>query len=141
MSGGKSVRKGKVDERATGAVLRPLFPAIERNLDQARNGGRDFIGTPGYCIENKAHKIANAKKALAQAIAAAVDGEVPFAVTKDDRKPKLVTIRLSDFLPILQRSLAYENSTAIELVVGTEEDEAEAENALGLTNEPARVAS
>ena len=53
-------------------------------------------------IEAKRHKRCNIKAALEQAINdCQANGKIPVAVTKDDRKEILVTMRLDDWLPFL----------------------------------------
>lgn len=131
--------KGARGENDTKHALRSVFPEIERNLSQTRSGGHDFINTPGFGIENKIGKATSPKKAIEQCAIACFNGDVPIAITKDDRKDRLVTMRFDDFLPLLQHALAFRNSVAIELVVGTEDDEAEAEKGLGQTSEPVAV--
>lgn len=49
-----SQRKGKEGERELARLLREhLGDGVSRNLEQARNGGADLNGLPGWCVEVK----------------------------------------------------------------------------------------
>lgn len=49
-----SRRKGEAGEREAALILRDLLgPSVLRNLTQARDGGHDLIGIPGWTTEVK----------------------------------------------------------------------------------------
>lgn len=76
----------------------------KRGLAQTRGGGAEVsdVEMPLIHIEAKRHKKCNIRAALDQAINdSQVNGKIPVAITRDDRKEALVTMRLSDWLPFL----------------------------------------
>lgn len=138
--------KGASGEREWCSFAAPWFPGMERNLSQCRGGGRkeggDVKGSlfcEKYHLEIKRGGNTSPKAAMKQAIADNAGRKIAAVATRDDRGEWLMTFRAVDILPELQKALAYENSVAIELVVGTAEDEAEAEKALSAGDAVART--
>lgn len=138
--------KGASGEREWCSFAAPWFPGMERNLSQCRGGGRkeggDVKGSAlcDLChIEIKRGGNTSPKAAMKQAIADNAGKKIPAVATRDDRGEWLMTFRAVDLLPLLQEALAFRSSVAIELVVGTEEDEAEAEKALSQSDAVART--
>lgn len=137
--GKRSRRTGAANELDVCRILRPVCPDVCRALGQSRDGGRDLENTAPFCLELKHQDRPNIMAAFRQADAAKKSGEIPAAITKAKRGEQMITMRLADFVPVMAGFIAYRDSVAIELVVGTEEDEREAENALGQTREPVAV--
>jgi hypothetical protein len=100
-----SRKKGKDGENEVARRLREVYPKTKRAfLSQARDGAEshDLEGTP-WGIEVKFHRRVNIQKALLQAEAACTrSGKPPLVVTKDNRRPILVTMYLDDFIRLLR---------------------------------------
>lgn len=141
--GAKSRRKGASGMREYCAFAAPWFPGLRPNLSQVRGAkleGGDTVGGPSEVHDEiKRYRRCNLPAALTQAIADAAPGKIPVAHCRDDRGEWRTVLRTADFLPLLRDALAYRNSVAIELVVGTEEDEREAEKALSQNDAVARA--
>ena len=99
--------KGKVFEREVAKAFRAVFPETKRTLTQQRDSGEaPDIDAPGYWVEAKHHRKVPIRKAFEQAVdevQRAKSNSVPVAVTKDNGKEILATMRLPDFLALLQR--------------------------------------
>ncbi len=94
--GVKSRRKGSSYEREVGAEL-----GLVRALDQCRDGGGD-LEHPTLAIECKRYaRNVNIPQAMAQAERSA-RGRVPVVIHRVDRTESLVTMRLSDWLPLYE---------------------------------------
>lgn len=83
-----------------------MFPNARRGLSQTR-GGHECADVEGtyFFVEAKRGKRTSPRAALAQAIAnaaAAGDHRPPIAVCRDDGEDATVTIRLSDFIRLLE---------------------------------------
>lgn len=107
-----SCNKGKAFERAVALAFRAIYPDARRtSFSQARKPGEDpdIGGTGPFWVEAKNHKRVNIQKALAQAVSEsgryAERGAIPIAVTRDLRAKPLVTLRLTDFLAVLQQQV------------------------------------
>jgi hypothetical protein len=109
-SRGRGARaKGANFERSLAKIITEST-SIEarRGLAQTRGGGAEVsdVEMPKIHIEAKRQKRCNIRAALEQAINdCQVNGKIPVAVTKDDRKDALVTMRLDDWLPMLDAYL------------------------------------
>lgn len=103
MSGKHSRNKGARFERAMGKALAELYPGAARGIDQRRHGAEDadVINTPWW-VECKHHKVADIKAAYRQATRD-TDGRPVLIVTKDDRKPVLVTMEWCEFARLVQK--------------------------------------
>ena len=80
----------------------------KRGLGQTRGGGGEVsdVDIPILHVEAKRHKRCNIKGALEQAITdSANNGKIPVAITKDDRKYILVTMRFSDWIKLFNSFL------------------------------------
>jgi len=89
-----SRRKGSSYEREVGAEL-----GLARALDQCRDGGGD-LEHPSLAIECKRYaRAVNVPKAMDQAVRSA-HGRIPVVIHRVDRTESLVTMRLSDWLPL-----------------------------------------
>ena len=102
-SRGKGARiKGAQFERDLAKMFSEKTPLeAKRGLGQTRGGGSEVsdIDMPVLHVEAKRHKRCNIKGALEQAIADSTNnGKIPVAITKDDRKDILVTMRFDDWL-------------------------------------------
>ena len=99
-----SRRKGAAFERGVAIALRSVWPAARRGIGQARSGGEvpDVDRTP-YWVEAKHRRTVCIRAAYEQA-AAATDGRPPMTVTRENRGPMLVTMRLADFLDLAERA-------------------------------------
>ena len=98
--------KGASGEREVARILADeLGIQMVRNLAQARNGGSDLIGLPGWSVEVKRAKAVTAgmvgewwSQAEAQAIR---EGKRPALAYRADRQPWRVAVRLGDLIPSL----------------------------------------
>ena len=102
-SRGKGARiKGANFERHLAKLIsEQTILSAKRGLGQTRGGGGEIsdVDIPILHIEAKRHKRCNIKAALEQAITDASDnGKIPVAITKDDRKEILVTMRFDDWI-------------------------------------------
>ncbi len=96
--GGKTSRtKGHSFERWTAIQLRPFFPKAIRALEYQEGLGIDLLHTGRLRIQCKAYK----KYAPLSKIEEAGDTDIPVLITKGDRKPPLICMRLEHFLDIL----------------------------------------
>jgi hypothetical protein len=96
--GGKTSRtKGHSFERDIAIKLRGVFPKACRQLEYQEGLGVDLANTGVMRIQCKAYK----KYAPLAKIEEAGDTGIPALVTKGDRKPILIALRLDDFLAIL----------------------------------------
>lgn len=85
----------------------------KRGLGQTRGGGEEVadVEMPYIHVEAKRHKRCNIKAALNQAIEDTEDKEkLPVAITKDDRKPILVTMLFEDWIELF-KSYVIKNDT------------------------------
>jgi len=102
-SRGKGARlKGANFERHLAKLIsEKTVLSARRGLGQTRGGGAEVsdVEIDYIHIEAKRHKRCNIKSALEQAITDANNnGKIPVAVTKDDRKEILVTMRFEDWI-------------------------------------------
>jgi len=80
----------------------------KRGLGQTRSGGEEVsdVDMPFIHIEAKRHKKCNIKAAMVQSLSdSKVNGKIPVAVTKDDRKPILCTMFFEDWIKFLNAYL------------------------------------
>jgi hypothetical protein len=78
----------------------------KRGLGQTRGGGEEIadVEMPYIHVEAKRQKRCSIKAALNQAIEDSEGKEkFPVAITKDDRKPILVTMLFSDWIKIFEK--------------------------------------
>lgn len=106
MKAGGGRIKGHAFERQIAIDLRSFYPEARRGL-QARDGAEcpDVIGVP-FWVECKAHRRVNIQKAMneARADAEQAKSDLPvLVVSKDDRKPTLVTLEWDSFRVLLVR--------------------------------------
>lgn len=106
-SRGRGARaKGANFERDLAKLFRQsLQISAHRGLAQTRGGGEEVADVEmSYIhVEAKRHKRCNIKAALNQAIDdCAEKDKIPVAITKDDRKPILVTMRFEDWIEIFK---------------------------------------
>lgn len=105
MTGRRSRQKGHSYERKLAKLFTETLGVKCKRGIQFRYGakeGCDVEGVSWLHIEAKRHKVANIRAALRQAEDDNEIGRVPVAITKDDRGPDLVTMRLEHFLPMAQ---------------------------------------
>lgn len=99
--------KGQRWERVVARRLREALPGCEDEIKrgwQSRGGRYDpDVVNPFFWVECKHHKHVDIKAALSQAITDCPDDSamIPIAVTKDDRKAPLVTMRFDDWLDLV----------------------------------------
>lgn len=77
----------------------------QRGLGQTRGGGEEIadVEMDHIHVEAKRHKRCNIKAALNQAITDCKSKDkLPVAITKDDRKPILVTMLLDDWIELFK---------------------------------------
>lgn len=106
---GKSRAKGKRVELWFVHFLRNWFPAVARNIDQARTGvnKKDFAGTGILHIQAKGVESLNVHAALEQATRdaeAAGQNEIPIVLFKRNNEEPRVAIRADYFFEIFRRS-------------------------------------
>jgi len=98
-------RKGAVGERAAAEFYRPIWPDCSRRPcggESQRDQGRDLDATPGFCVQCKTAARPNPLAALAEAISAAHDGEIPIAHLRRVQRghpagePPVVCMRATD---------------------------------------------
>lgn len=65
------------------------------------NGDADVVGVPGYHLEVKRVEKLNIEKAMQQSIDDARENEVPVVVHRKNRKPWLVTMRLEEWIGMI----------------------------------------
>ncbi len=114
-SRGRGARmKGANFERELAKLFRDRIGiAAERGLAQTRGGGAEVadVHMDYLHIEAKRHKRCSIKKALDQAIEDCKGKEkLPVAVTKDDRKPILVTMLFDDWVEIFKEYVEVQKS-------------------------------
>lgn len=113
-SRGRGARvKGASYEREVAQILtEALGIPFQRGLGQTRRGGKEVSDVhsevlPFLHFECKRQKTCYPKRALEQAIEDSNGQRMPFAITRDDRKEALVTMRLTDFLVLLKLALKH----------------------------------
>lgn len=96
-----SIRKGKDGEREAARMLgEALGLDLKRDLAQARDGGTDLVGIPGWAIEVKRATLARVKGWWQQTLdRAANHGERPALVYRINRQPWRVVVALRDLAP------------------------------------------
>lgn len=104
--GAMSRNKGKTFERTVANAFKEVFPSAKRTLTQQRDSGEaPDIEIPEWWVEAKAHKKVVIRRAFEQAVdevKRARSKLKPVAVTKDNGKEPLATMRLSTFLELLR---------------------------------------
>lgn len=112
-----SRRKGKRGELEVAALLRGLLgTAVVRNLTQARDGGHDLLGLPGWSAEVKRASTPRVPEWWRQAVAQAGEAR-PALFYRVDRKPWRAVIALADAVPGFEgqsRDLDWTLETTIE---------------------------
>lgn len=109
-SRGKGARiKGASWERELADILtKATNITFKRGLGQARNGGHEIsdVYSPDATwlhVEAKRQKNCSIKGAVDQAMAdTETNGKMPIVITKDDRRPALVTMFLDDWLQLFK---------------------------------------
>lgn len=106
LSGRGRRQKGHQFERDIANLLKKYFPDAKRGY-QSRNQ-IDLVPDveiPHFFVECKRGKQTNIKAALRQALEKRSKGDdrIALAVCKDDRQDATVTLRLQDFLKLLDR--------------------------------------
>ena len=112
--GRKSRDKGAVYEREIAKLLSAkLHLQIERRLGQARDGGDDLTGLPGFAVECKRRaKSPSVLTFLRQAQRTVEDdasGRFPTVIVRGDNAPSTVTMFLIDWLELVKAYLKYES--------------------------------
>ena len=102
-----SRQKGKRIERKAAALLRPIFPDIQRNAaEQARDGGVDLLHTGCFDFEvkgGKQCKITKVRKWLNQVQEEGVPENYKIVTVFPEREEPWVTLPLSDFMELLEK--------------------------------------
>lgn len=97
-----SRQKGAAGERELAEKLREYgYQARRGQQFSGANGDADVVGLPGYHIECKRVEKLNIDEAMAQSVRDARENEVPIVCHRKNRKDWLVTIRLEDFMEVL----------------------------------------
>ena len=99
--------RGKLSRNKGKAFELEIFPNAKRTLTQQRDSGEEpDISIPGWWVEAKSHAKVPIRRAFEQAvdeIKHAGREATPVAVTKDNGKEPLATLRLSDFVSLLKQ--------------------------------------
>ena len=97
-----SRNKGAAGERQLAEILR-LYGYDARRGQQysGANGDADVLGLPGYHIECKRVERLNIDEAMDQSARDAKAGETPIVCHRKNRREWLVTIRLRDFMEVV----------------------------------------
>jgi len=117
---GKGARaKGANFERDLAKYFNSHFQNMDakRGLGQTRGGGEEIADVEiGHIhIEAKRHKKCNIKAALEQASTDSQNKDkFPVAITKDDRKPILVTMYIDDWINLFKSYVKLQESNATE---------------------------
>lgn len=94
--------KGAAGERELAEQLREYgYQARRGQQFSGANGDADVVGLPGYHIECKRVEKLNIDEAMAQSIRDARENEVPIVCHRKNRKDWLVTMKLKDFMEVL----------------------------------------
>jgi hypothetical protein len=107
-SRGRGARlKGANFERELAKYFNSHFAQMnaKRGLGQTRGGGEEIadVEMDYIHVEAKRHKRCNIKGALNQALEDCKSKEkIPVAITKDDRKPILVTMLIDDWIKLFE---------------------------------------
>lgn len=101
--GKPSQRKGAEGERELARILGAHGYATRRGGGMY-GSSPDVVGLPGIHCEVKRVEALNVSKAMAQSIRDAPEGETPVLFHRKNREPWLVTMRLSDWLPLYSLS-------------------------------------
>lgn len=95
-------RKGKRGELEVAALLRDLLgTAVVRNLTQARDGGHDLLGLPGWSAEVKRAAQPRVAEWWKQTVDQA-NGAKPALLYRVDRRPWRAVIALADLMPAFE---------------------------------------
>ena len=102
--GKASQTKGKRGEEELSEILQEYGYPVERSPSQNYGTAPDIVGLPGVHVEVKRVEKLNIDLAMQQAI---TDSErfhdgIPIVFHRKNRKPWLVTLRLSDFMKIFK---------------------------------------
>lgn len=105
MNGARSRRKGHSFERALVQRFQKVMPDVEVRRGLQYRAGQEAadVEVPRLWIEAKHHHRSNVRAAMRQAVEACPEGKWPVAICKDDRAEPLVTMRLEDFLALIQQ--------------------------------------
>lgn len=107
-SRGKGARaKGANFERELAKMFNSHLQDLDakRGLGQTRGGGEEIadVEIDYVHIEAKRHKSCSIKKAMEQAVEdCKTKQKLPVAITKDDRKPILVTMHFEDWIKLFK---------------------------------------
>lgn len=116
-SRGRGARlKGANFERELAKYFNSHFDEInaKRGLGQTRGGGEEIadVEIDYIHIEAKRHKQCNIKAALTQASTDCKQKDkIPVAITKDDRKPILVTMYMDDWIELFKSYVELQENT------------------------------
>lgn len=95
-----SINKGKAFERLIARKFRPLYPGAKRVFENREGQGYDIEDCGPFLIQAKRYKSSVPMNKLYEVPDR--EGTIPLLVSKVDREPELVTLRLDDFLEILK---------------------------------------
>ena len=94
--------KGAAGERELAKVLREYGCDARRGQQfSGLNGDADVVGLAGYHIECKRVERLNIDTAMEQSIRDAREGETPIVCHRRNREPWLITLRLDDFMEVI----------------------------------------
>jgi hypothetical protein len=101
MPGGAKPRaKGAGFEREVATALRPIFPHVERAWEAAQGKGYDLTQTGNLDFQCKRYKGSVPMSKLLEVPVR--KGRIAVLAARSDRSEALVTLRLSDFVAILE---------------------------------------
>lgn len=97
-----SRNKGASGERELAGILREYGYTARRGQQfSGANGDADVVGMDGYHIECKRVERLNIDTAMEQSIRDAREEEIPIVCHRKNRKEWLVTLRLKDFMEVV----------------------------------------
>ncbi len=104
--GASQRNKGKRGEQELARILRSYGYDAHRGVQYCGfTGEPDVVGLDGFHIECKRVETLNLYKAMEQSKRDARDGEIPTVMHRKNNHEWLATLRLKDFLELLQKEV------------------------------------
>lgn len=105
MTGTMSRRKGARYERDLVKVFQEAMPGADVKRGLQSRGGDEVpdVDCPLFWVEAKRGRKPNVRAALRQAVGDCQDDRMPVAVIRDDREEAFISMRLSDFVRLVEK--------------------------------------
>lgn len=111
MSGRMSRTKGRTAERAVEVMFQDAGYSTDRNIGgRTQVSGDISVASPPLAIEVRRRETLSIPRWMEDHAASCPPHVIPVLTTKQNRKPWLVTMELSDFLDLLGREPASDNT-------------------------------